>query len=445
MSVQDIVNLQITLRDSAPTKQGFGRPAFSAYHTHYSDLSRLYRQPAELLDDGFLVTDKVYLDAQALCSQRPRPKDFKVLRLGTPSTQTVEYTPIPRGASATFIVGDVYSGVIGGNAWSFTVPSSPSLDIVVDGITSAIDALPLVTALSSPATTSSVKTVVTTTAAGSVLVHSYSSNLQLEVVTTDAGIAADLAACFAVDSDWFALLPTGCGSAEITAIAAWIEPLRRMCFYTTSDNSAKGASTGIFHSLKALAYANTAGFWHHILGAPLAAAITGQRLTAQPGSDTWAHKTVVGVAPSTPDYLSTSQQNNVLANNGSIYTDIGGSGRIQYGKTAGGSRIDTIRYIHFLFARVQEAVLGVFQSVEKVPFTDEGVGMLTGAISAVLFGHTKAPYFALKVDPPPFVEAPLVADVDLADRVDRHLPDVTFSATLTGAIETIDISGTVSV
>lgn len=446
MALQDIVNLQITLRDSAPTKQGFGRPAFLAFHTHYQELSRLYRDPSALLADGFLVTDKVYLDAQALCSQRPRPKDFKVLRAGHAPAQIVEYRPVPRGAGATFVTGDVFSGTIGALPWSYTVLAGDALDEVVDGISAAIDALAGVTAVSD-GTTASTKTTVSTTLAGSILVHTYSSNIQVEDVTADAGVTADLAACWAVDSDWFALLLTSNSKAEIVSAAAWIEDKRRMCFYTTSDYSAKNpsATTDVFSALQALAYANTAGFWTHTLGAPLADAITGQRLTAQPGSDTWAHKTVVGVAATPAEYLSASEETAVLAKNGSIYTDIGGSGRIQFGKTAGGSRIDTIRYIHFLFARLQEAVLGVFQSTEKVPFTDAGTRMLTGAISSVLFGHTKAPYFALTVDPAPHVEAPLVADVSAGDKVDRHLPDVTFGATTTGAIETIDISGTVSV
>jgi hypothetical protein len=41
--------------------------------------------------------------------------------------------------------------------------------------------------------------------------------------------------------------------------------------------------------------------------------------------------------------------------------------------------------------------------------------------------------------------APKVKDVSSADRANRVLPDVTFSATLAGAIHAVEILGTISV
>jgi hypothetical protein len=279
--------------------------------------------------------------------------------------------------------------------------------------------------------------------------------LRVNDVTADAGVATDLAACFVADSDWFALVLDSNSEAELTAAAAWIEDKRRMLIGVTADFGAKDAATttDILSDLKALAYFNTGVWYHPTVASVMGAAILGQRLTAQPGSDTWAHKNIVGERATTTEGLSggatpeltAGQEEAVLNKNGNTYTNQGGSGRTNFGKAAGGDFLDTVRYIHFLFARIQERVLGVFQSVAKVPFTKRGINLIKGAIESVLIGHTRAPFLALTEDPLPFVEVPELADIDPADKANRHLPDVTFSAQLTGAIHLVDISGVVSV
>ena len=51
----------------------------------------------------------------------------------------------------------------------------------------------------------------------------------------------------------------------------------------------------------------------------------------------------------------------------------------------------------------------------------------------------------LAADPVPIVQAPLVADIDPADKAARILPDITFQATLAGAIHKLVITGVLSV
>ncbi len=441
MGLQEIVNLQITLKSSAPTKAGFGRPMILTPQQKFAGRTKLYTTADALLLDGYTTSDQEYKIATAIKSQNPCPKDFKLGRCALPPTQIVELTPNNLTALK------VWSGKVNGVAWTFTADGTPTLAELCTGIAAAIDPLADVAAVSSGGTK-----VVCTVTAGKVLQFTdMSPDLRVAETTTDPGIATDLAAIFAADTDWFGLLLSSNSKAEILAAAAWIETKRRMLVYNTADYAVKdGASTtDVMYLLKASSYFNTGGFYHQDVGSTMAAAIMAQRLTALPGSDTWAHKKVTGpISSSGPaydgvQYLTAAEEVNVQAKNGNTYTTIAGNGNTYPGKVASGDYFDITRYIHFLFARLQEKVIFMFQSAEKIPFTDAGADKIKGGIETVLGAHTKEPYNAL-VPGSTFVQVPLVADVDASDKAARKLPNVTFNAKLSGAIHATDISGTVS-
>ncbi len=455
MGLSDIVNLQITLRSGAPTRAGFGRALIVGKLTAavladgFPARTRLYKQANDMLSDAFTTKDALYRLALAHTSQRPRPKDFKIGRAANAQTQIVHLTPTV--TTEGFIYTLTFASVpgIADTTVTYTVPGSATVDSVCGGISAAIEASAIggaVAAADNAGTATHV--IVTTGTAGIVLEYKdVSPELSIFDATADAGIATDLAAIYAADSDWFGLLLASNSEAELAGAAAWIEPLRRMLVYVTADSNVKlpGITTDVMSDLKALAYFNTGGFYHPNVGSTLAACVMGQRLTSQPGSDTWAHKTIVGERAATVLELTTADEAAVHGKNGNTYTDIGGSARTFPGKVASGEYFDQCRYIHFLYARISEAVLAVFQNVEKVPYTDEGIALITGAVQAVLFAHTKKPFNALTKDPAPFCEAPRASEVSTADKAERLLPDVTFGAQLTGAIHATNISGVVSI
>jgi hypothetical protein len=441
MALQDIVNLSITLKSSSPTKAGFGRPLLLSYGATFTGRTKLYKNADDLVADGMPTTSQEYKQATALKSQSPCVKDFKIGKCLLKPTQIIDLTP------TSTVEGFVYSGKINGSEWTYTVGAAATLAGVCTGIAAAITALAGVTATGASGT----KVVVTTDTAGQICQYTEMvPELRVKDATVDPGIATDLAAIYAADSDWFALAPNSQSEAEIGAIAAWIETKRRMCFFATADYGAtdSGTTTDVLSDLKALEYFNTGGAYHHEIGSVLPAAALGSMLTKTPGSYTWAHKSFVGVTKTGAHangslYLSTAQEAAVLAKNGSVYTEIAGNGNFFEGKVASGEFFDQTRYIHFQFARVQEAVIGLFQGNDKIEYTDAGVDKVRGAIESVLTAHTKKPYNAL-VPGSVLVEAPKVADVDAADKNARRLPDVTYSCTLTGAIHATDVSGTVS-
>lgn len=449
MALQDIVNLSIILKSSSPTKAGFGRALITTSKAPtFTGRTKLYTDADQMLADGFVVTDIEYKKAVALKSQKPAPKDFKIGKRLLKPTQVIHLTP------TVTTEGFVYSGKIvgpgGTDTFSITVPAAATIQVIVELLAPAIDAFANVVA-----TEDNTKVVVTSSAAGKILQFTeVVPELKILDATTDPGIATDLAAIFAQDTDWFGLLLDSDSEAELTAAGTWAETKRRILKGATADFGAKDAATttDVISDCKALDLFNTEIAYHHEVGSVLAAAAMGAELVRTPGTYTMAHKALQGVsttgshANGTP-YLSPDQEAAVHNKNGNTYTTIAGNGDYFPGWVTGGDFVDAVRFIHFMFARIQERVIGVLQGSEVLRYSQAGIDTMTNSILSLLLTWTRKPYEALSLekDLEPRVSFPAYAEIDSADRQGRHLPDGTFSARYTGGIHTMDLTGTVSV
>jgi len=87
-TLDDVVRVSIQIASSAITLPGFGRPLIlPSVDPPFSEPSRLYTDPDDMLDDGFTILDDAYLMAQTLAQQSPRPVDWLVGRRTTASVQ----------------------------------------------------------------------------------------------------------------------------------------------------------------------------------------------------------------------------------------------------------------------------------------------------------------------------------------------------------------------
>ena len=285
--------------------------------------------------------------------------------------------------------------------------------------------------------------VVCTSAAGEL--HSFervTGNLSLKTQTTNPGVATDLAAVLAADGDWYGLLLDSQGAAEIAAAAAWVESNKRLFVWNTSDTDslATGGTASIFYTTKAAGYVRSAGIYHPKLNtsdAWAAAAWMGEEFPKEPGASTWAFKSLAGV--SVYD-LTTAQRTALEAKNGNHYLSVGGLSLTGPGESASAEWLDIVRDLDWLSARLQEAGVGVFASNDKVPFTDEGISLLLTAVRAVLNTAVTAGVLASGFT----LTAPKASAVSTSNKQARHLPSVSFAATLQGAIHSVAITGRVS-
>jgi hypothetical protein len=436
MSLATIMNMQITVQSRAPSRAGFGTPLLLGFHNAWAARVREYEQPDEMLEDGFLATDDLYLAARTVKSQNPSPKTFKIGRRATALTQVVEITP------TIAIAGHEYTGTVGGKALSYVVPASPAPTVatVSTALAAALGAL----SVGGTAVASATKVTFTASTPGKVVAFDLGPGADILDATVDTTTDDELFAIRAVDDDWYGLVVVD-SQSKATALlqAAWIEAVRKISIVQTADsNAADGTATT--DTLSALApYARTGGIYHRAIGGTewLAAGWLAGQLTTTPGSATAAFKEVRTVSV---DKLSTSQESAILAKHGSHYTRTGGLPVTFEGKSGAAEYLDTTRGVDWLYARMQERIIFALANNPKIPFTDSGVDILRTQILAVLQQGIKAGLLA--ADPEPTVSAPLVKDVDPTERINRILPDVEFAAYLAGAIHRLDpVRGRISV
>lgn len=297
------------------------------------------------------------------------------------------------------------------------------------------------------------------------------ASIQLTDVTADPGIAADLAAILAASTAWYSLSLDSNSQAEIEAAAQWIEATGtggKVGLFNSSDygNEDTAVTTDLFSVLKADSYSRSFAVQNNTqLLCYAGAAIASDVLARNPGSYTLGFQTLPGVPADSGTTLTEAQQlaiNSMStgtpgpgAKNGNWYATVAGENIVFPGCAPSGRFFDITIFCDWLAVTIQQrcfAVLtGAASAPGKLPYTDDGLSLLGEAVQGVLrLGATPA-YGGIVpdgADPtrPIVVDVQTVASIDQTDRTNRNVPAgaITYSAGLTGAVETLTVQGTVS-
>jgi hypothetical protein len=429
----DIIDLQISVADKVPEKPNFGVPMLVDYHTAWIDrYTKQYARAADMLLDGFTVNDALYKMALDVKGQNPAPAVFKVGRLATPYTQTIQLIPL----SAT--AGLKYHGVENGVSVDYTWPSSTTLATGMTAIAALIDAIATVIA------TSDGTKITVTCPPGINVDHSWARGMKVLDATPDPGFAADMALIAAEDSAWYGLSIAPQSKAYTLAAALWTEANGKVFFPQAADWDVLDSTvtTDVASALKALSYTRTAGLWHRAISGTewAAAAFLSSFLGKDPGAANPAFKQLAGI---TADDLRSGETAQLTAKNFSRYMRQGGANVTFEGKTPSGRYIDVTRNVDWLDAEVRANIWSVFLNNDVVPYSDEGISLIKGAVGQAL--KTGQQMKIIAVSPAPIVTVPALADTTSADRAARILRNVEFSARLNGAINRTIVRGSVSV
>ena len=430
MSLDSIVNVAITRGTKSITKAGFGTPLIMGPNGTFSGVNT-YESLAAVKDD-FATNSAEYLMAAALFSQSPKPRQVKIKKTSALVAQVDTITPNAVTQAVT-----VYTVTIDGVDYEFTSDASPTDAEVVAGLTALIDA-----DSNCPADASGTNTLILTAKNPGVgFVASVGAKLALAHTTANVGIASDILDAVEEDGDWYCLLTTDIGDVTIKEAAKTIEALRKIYIVRQADSDIRtNVTSDIASFLKNKNYFRTAVIYASVVNDFSDGAFAGALLTYDPGSETWVFKTLAGV---TTDKWTSSEENNLKNKNVNYYVRVAGVSITQVGKTAGGEFIDVIRFVDWLQARMQERIFSRLVNVPKVPFTDGGVAIIETDVRAQLEEGIRVG--GLAPDPAYEVSVPKVADISQVDRANRLLPDVSFNATLAGAIHAVEITGVVSV
>lgn len=445
--LDDIVQVVISRETQAVTQAGFGTPAIiSEFLTNKTtpvfDRYRYYASLTEMADDGWSSSDPEYEAASIIFSQNPRVSQIMIGRKDVADTawsdaltaiQTATedwYTFMIIASQAATIVFDI--DFVTSNSIVFTINGTPvtAVPFNADQATTMADCK---TQIETDITNSTV-TIDTGDPNTRTLIIEVHGGVDSASVVVTGGVSQPVGAVTYVNED------------DFKEAAAWAETQKKIYFYASSSAAIlDGVSTSdIAYIMKNFAYDRTVSIYHDNAQGDatpswIEAGWPGETLPYDPGSQTWAYKTIAGVAAYG---LTSGERTGALGKNCNIYTTTGGVNITEEGKVASGEYIDIIRGLDWLESRLQTEIFTELVNKRKVPFTDEGITVIAGIVQGVL---EEAAAAGLLVLTSIVVTAPLAKDVPTNDKLARNLPDIEFSALLQGAIHTVEIAGVVTV
>ncbi len=442
--INEVVQVSITANSKTPSRRGFGTPLVLTYHTRFAEAYRVYTDLAGMAADGFTSYDEAYRKASALFAQNPTVEQVVVGRLpSAPAfTTLVTVTSAVEGQHVMFKVVEPATGVV--QQIDYTIPASATTTTVATAIELLVEAFTGVDSSSAGAAIT-----ITPTVAGR-KVHVYDLvNATVAETTADAGFDDELTALQALNDDWYFILIGSSSPANVAAVSAWaLANPPKLFFWDSSDSSlpagvtTSGTIGETAAALKAASNNRSIGIYHPISTEAAAAAWVGVGAPPDPGSITWALKTLLGV---TAKSLTATQRVNLEAVNVNHYQPVRSIPVTRKGVVASGEWIDVIHGIDALTADMQESVFALLANSLKVPFTGAGLDVIQSATETSLKrfeGSDDQP--GLLIPRQSKVIMPALSSISTADKAARQLKNVRFTALLAGAIHFVSIVGTVS-
>lgn len=446
--LNDVVQISISRETQSIAQASFGvfgiitefetskTTAAFARHRFYSKLS-------ELTDDGWGAYDPIYRAAQKVFSQNPKIERILVGRKDSADAAWLNALAAIKNASDNWYMFDIVEGTQSNVVVSEDFVTANSIVFTING--TAVTAVPFNT--NQQTTMTDLKTQIEADITGSAVVVGADPYRTMIITITNDGMKEHVVVTAVVTSGASQPVITAAEATlmvdqDIKDVAAWTETEKKIYAYNSSASGIKdpASEVDIAYFLKAQNYDRVFGFYYKDSDLSyIEPAMAGEALPYDPGSQTWCYKKLVGVASY---QLTSSERTAVLAKNANIYTSIAGVNVSEEGKVASGEYIDIMRGLDWLEARLQENIFSQLVNIRKIPFTDEGITLVAGLVQEVL---EEAAGKGILVKESIVLTVPKAADVSSADKLNRLLPDINFTATLQGAIHKTKINGIVTI
>lgn len=242
--------------------------------------------------------------------------------------------------------------------------------------------------------------------------------------------------------DWYYLFITSRLKADIALADTYINSLEKIGIFSSSDQTitSSGERTFIYITNHNDEYPD--------------AAIVGKCAGETVGQVSWDSKQLNGISNSD---VTMSEQSTLLAANFNLIRKMGGVNVSWEGKTMSGQYIDSVISRDYLKARFIEALQSLKINNKKIPFDQRGIGMteaslrsvfdeagLNGVIRTVAVeadrAHSDLGKYQYILTLPESVDA-----ISPANRGNRVISPIVFSAKLAGSINTFVINGSLEV
>lgn len=445
MSLDRIANITINLQERPIPLAGFGIPLIaalltspqsSAWDTEYgasTDVAEIavdtWQGALESL--GVSSSADLYVALLDMFSQDEQPETVLLGRRATAVAQVVNVS-IDAATDGTFTV------TVNGTDYTYAA-SGTTADVIRDALVTAVDADPAVSAVAGAGDTlditASVAGVPFTLSTG----HSSTpASISSSETTANVGLGDDIGDWRAERDDWYFLLETTRTPGVVQYAAETIETMRKLFVTQSSDADAQTASTtdiGYLLGPLGLNMNRTSVWWNDNDDQFVDAAIVGKMAPKDPGAETWANQTLSSVTGIEP----TSASNLIAKRYSWLETFTAANfAMTQEGTVASGQFIDLIRGRDWLHNLIQIRIVQALRDAPKIPYTDEGADIIGSVIRGAL---AEAAAKGLVDADTIVVNVPPKSQQTATDIGNRRLAGITFSATLLGAVHTLDITG----
>jgi hypothetical protein len=447
--IADIIAVSIAVQDSAPKAVEFDTIAIVA-DAPFVEEGRLYpispQGLSAMLTDGFVAHSRASQIMSRMSGQSGGAGEAYVWGRTAQQTQslelTVDTTATAVGKKISFDIS--YAGVK--SAISVTVATN-TVDAIIDLIKAAIDASAAGIAgiVTTPDDDTATKLTLSNATAGTfVQVDGFPRSIQLtDVSTAGTNFATELGGMKSeLGESAYGLLIDGYSETEINLAAAFAESNNMLFLGQSADDGILTSSTSdVASDLKAAGYNRSAVCFSRHMTGDFAAALLGRQLGQTPGSSNWATQTLAGVPP---DLLTSSAHANARGKRALTYTTDRNVAHTWDGFAASGRYFDIQHGVDALKADIETRCYQVFLNAEKVPFNATGIAMLEAPLRAALTAAEGLPGQPGLIEPGWTVTMPALAGYSPVDKAARLLRTIQFTATMTGAVNSVTIAGTLT-
>ena len=458
LPLDDIVNVTVNLPVISTVGRKFNLPLIIGNTTAFDDRIKIYSSTDEMLEDGFISSDRLYQAAVLLFGQEEKPEKIAVGKIDTVTEPNTAGDGEILLTDALALNEDAEVGmyIYQGYALSDTAETG-YLEIIADGTTPSSGEINLTDA----------QAMNPNAEVGKYIAEEQSYLLSESEVTGSQLIIADtttrnetiieyLTACRKANNEWYCVsVCAQITDEEIIEAAQYCEsckPSAIFC-YTSSDVNALTTNPNIFKSLKDLKIRRAFGQYSSQHSDAVCAIIGwAMGIITKNISFTLAYKAESGVPVETE--VSTSGFTQLNANNGNIYDERGSYHIFEQGKMADGSYFDEIIQLDKYQLLMQTAVMDVLTTNPKIPQTEDGMAIIISTLNKICNEMFNSGFIAGGVwrgkkilnletgDTIPngyLVQAESIDSQSQEDREARKAPPIYVSLKLAGALHYITI------
>lgn len=245
------------------------------------------------------------------------------------------------------------------------------------------------------------------------------------------------------NAGFYYVLPTTQKPADLHVIGDWVAIQEKILI---GSSSSVAALTGRNNIREAFLIHNQADKFYN-------SAWLGSVVTKPVGSYTWHYQTPLLVQPSNFPLMVLKEIRN---KNGQTISERKGVIYVDNGITTGGQYIDIVQTRDWIKTRLEEAIFALMVRKDKIPYDDRGILMIKSEMRKVFQIAAQQGMIAsvgteadlAKSDEGKYqykISIPSFSEQVKNDRASRKLRGVDFSFVMLGAIEKIEVNGTITV